>query len=119
LKLFFTIHSVIKTTMNILQKNPPLVFFTEPFIQNNIRGSHSIDNNLRAHLNPMRVHFEEEKYDIESNEHQNVTENEVIVQHNIHCCTMKQLLEYAIVSCVTGILLICIEYIIYIVKSSK
>uniref|UniRef100_A0A6C0ERD7 Uncharacterized protein n=1 Tax=viral metagenome TaxID=1070528 RepID=A0A6C0ERD7_9ZZZZ len=108
--------------MNILQKNPPVVFFTEHSIQNNIRGSHSIDNNLRAHLNPMRVHFEEEeKHDIESNEPYVVSneENEVIVKHNIHCCTMKQLFEYAIVSCVTGVLLICIEYIIYVVKSTK
>jgi hypothetical protein len=105
--------------MNILQKNPPVVFLTENSIQNNIRSSHSIDNNLRAHLNPMRVHFEEEeKHDIESNEPRVACnyENEVIVKHNIHCCTMKQLIEYAIVSCVTGVLLICIEYIIYVVK---
>jgi hypothetical protein len=107
-----------KGKMIMIPKVCHVVTFKEPFTSNNITVSDSIDNNLHAHLNPMRVQHEEEKYDIESNEPSVVSndENNVIVKHSIYCCTMKQLFEYTIVSCTTGVLLICIEYIIYIVR---
>ena len=98
-----------------------VVTFKEPFTQNNITRINSLDNNLNAHLNPMRVQpEEEEKYDIESNNPETVTtsnnENVISVKYNTSCCTRKQLFEYIIVACITAILLISIQYIIYIIK---
>jgi len=82
-----------------------VVTFKEPITQNNITRIDSLDNNLNAHLNPMRVQPEEEKYDIESNN-----------PENTFCCTRKQLFEYIIVSCITAIFVIALIYIIYIIK---
>jgi hypothetical protein len=89
-----------------------VVTFKEPITQNNIRRIDSLDNNLNAHLNPMRVQPEEEKYDIESNN----PENTMIVKYNTFCCTRKQLFEYIIVSCITAIFVIALIYVIYIIK---
>ena len=91
--------------MNMIPKVCHVVTFKEPFTSNNITISDSLDNNLNAHLNPMRVQTEEEKYDIELNN-----------PENTFCCTRKQLFEYIIVSCITAILLIALIYVIYIIK---
>ena len=99
-----------------------VVTFKEPFTQNNITRINSLDNNLNAHLNPMRVQpEEEEKYDIESNNPETVTtsNNENVIstiKNNICCFTRKQLFEYIIVSSITAILLIALIYIIYILR---
>ena len=90
-----------------------VVTFKEPLTSNNITAGDSIDNNLHEHLNPMRVHPEEEKYDIESNHPENFA---ATTKNNTCCCRYKELFEYIIVSCITAILLCIIVYIIYFVN---
>lgn len=102
--------------MNMIPKVCHVVSFKEPFISNIA----VVDNNLSAQLNPMRVHPEEEKYDIESNNPENSipdnNENVIVGKYNTCCCTRKQLFEYIIVACITAILMVAIQYIIYIIK---
>jgi hypothetical protein len=98
-----------------------VVTFKEPVTSKNITEGGSVDNNLHAHLNPMRVQPEEEKYDIESNNPENMDpryENFIAtVKNNMCCCTRKQLFEYIIVSTITAIFLVALIYIIYIIKN--
>ena len=107
--------------MNMIPKVCHVVTFKEPLTSNNITARDSIDNNLHAHLNPMRVQpEEEEKYDIESNNAENMDpsyENFIAtIKNNTCCCTRKQLFEYIIVSCITAIFLVALIYIIYVIK---
>ena len=106
--------------MNMIPKVCHVVTFKEPVTSKNITEGGSVDNNLHDHLNPMRVQPEEEKYDIESNNPENMDphyENFIAtIKKHVCCCTRKQLFEYIIVSCVTAILLIALIYIIYIIR---
>ena len=103
--------------MNMIPKVCHVVTFKEPFAQNNTT---IVDNNLHDHLNPMRVQPEEEKYDIESNNPENMDpryENCIAtIKNNTCCCNRKQLFEYIIVSCITAIFLVALIYIIYVIK---
>lgn len=95
-----------------------VVSFKDPFIQNSTIVH---DNNLQTHLNPMRVEPEEEKYDIESNHHDNTievngSENLVTVKNKNYCCTCKHIFNYIAVVIITAILLMVLLYIMYITK---
>lgn len=103
----------------MITKSNHVIFLQEPLKNISID---SIDNNLAASLNPMRVNPEEEKYDIESNNPENTFEqqcnenNIIVTKYNSCCCTFKQLMQYIVVASITAIILIVIQYIIYGVK---